>query len=92
MSVFLHLEIGHGGDSLVVTMTIDQCVVKCILVYTGSSVNILFKDTFTQMDISWEKLLPYAAPLVGFIGKAVKFVGKITLPVSIGDTAHMIEF
>lgn len=35
----------HCADLLVVTMTINQCLVKRILVDTDSSVNVLFKET-----------------------------------------------
>lgn len=73
-------------------MTIDQCLVTRILVDINSSVNVLFKDTFKQMDISWSKVLPYEAPLVGFTRQIMKPNGKITLPVSIGDIAHMVKF
>lgn len=77
-------------DPLVVTMTIDQCVVKRILVDTGSSVNVLFKNTFNQVEISWDRVLPYTTPWL--IGQTTKSEGKIILPVSINDTAHMVEF
>lgn len=73
-------------------MTIDQCVVKRILVDTSSSVNVIFKDTFKQMDIPWDKVIPYATPLVGFTGQTVKYDGKISLPISISDTSLIMEF
>lgn len=73
-------------------MTVDQCLVKMILVDTRSSVNVLFLNTFVQMDIPWSRILSYEAPIVGFTGKTIKSGEKITLPVSIGDTAHMVEF
>lgn len=64
---------GHCDDSLIVTMPIDQYVSKHILVSAGSSTNILFKETFKQMDMTWSKVIPYAASLVGFTGKTIKF-------------------
>lgn len=54
--------------------------------------NVFFKVTFKQMDISWDKVLLYASPFVGFTSQTVKSDGKITLPISIGDTAHMVGF
>ncbi|KAI5676104.1 hypothetical protein M9H77_07054 [Catharanthus roseus] len=77
---------GHNDDPLVITMTVDQCLVKMILVDTRSSVNVLFLNTFVQMDIPWSRILSYEAPIVGFTGKTIKSGEKITLPVSIGDT------
>ncbi|KAI5658185.1 hypothetical protein M9H77_26978 [Catharanthus roseus] len=47
-------------------MTINQCLVRRILIDTGSSLNVLFKETFKKTRISWDKAIPYAAPLVGF--------------------------
>lgn len=82
----------HGDGPLVATMTIDQCVIKHILADTGSSVNVLFMNTFTQMGISCNCVLPYAVPLFRFSGQTTKSKGKITLPVSVNDTAHMVEF
>lgn len=73
-------------------MTIDQCLVKHILVDTSSSVHVIFKDTFKQRSIPWDKVIPYAAPLVGFAGQTIKFDGKISLSVSVGNTAHRVEF
>lgn len=46
-----HSSEGIFDDLLVVTMLIDHCLVKRILVDTGSSINILFKDTLMQMEI-----------------------------------------
>lgn len=86
------LREAHGDDPLVDTITIDQCVVKRILVDSGSSVNVLFKDSFNQMDIPRSKVLPYAVLLVGVTGQTVKTDSKITILVSIGDAAHMVEF
>ncbi|KAI5661846.1 hypothetical protein M9H77_21169 [Catharanthus roseus] len=77
---------GHNNDPLVITMTIDQCLVKRILVDTGSSVNVLFKDTLMRMDIPWSRVMSYKVPIVGFTGKTIKLEGKVTLQVAIGDT------
>lgn len=73
----------HGDDALVVTMTID---------YTGSSVNVIFKDTFKEMTIPWDRVIPYVAPLIDFAGQTIKSKGKISLPISVNNTAHMVEF
>lgn len=72
-------------------MTIDQCVVKHILVDTGSFINSFFTNNFNQMGISWNHVLPYAALLVGFFGQTTS-EGEITLPVSVNDTADIVEF
>lgn len=82
----------HRDDHLVVTMTINQCVVNHILVDTGSSINVIFKDTFAKMAISWDRVIPYAALLVGFTSQIFKSKGQINLPVSVSDNTYMAEF
>lgn len=80
----------HHDNLLVITMTIDQCLVKRIRVDIGSSVNVLLKDTFKQMDIPWSRVLPYEAPLVRFTRQVVKSDGKITFPTFTGYISHMV--
>lgn len=62
------------------------------MVYTGSSVNILFKNTFNDIGILWDCVLPYAALLVGFSGQTIESKEKISLPVSVNDITDMVEF
>lgn len=46
-----HLTDGPIDDPLVITMPIDYCIVKWILVDTGTSANIFFMDNFSKMEI-----------------------------------------
>lgn len=79
-------------DPLVVTMLIDHCLIKRILADTGSFTNILFKDTFLQMEIPRSRATPYIIPLVGFTGQRIHSKRKFSLLVNIGNTAYMVEF
>lgn len=54
--------------------------------------NILFKDTLSQMDISWSFVTPYTTPLVGFTSKIVKSKGKISLPMTVRNIIYILEF
>ncbi|XP_031091051.1 uncharacterized protein LOC115996046 [Ipomoea triloba] len=59
----------HGeahSDSLVITMDINGTDVQRILVDTGISVNILYFDVFTQLDLSIDQLTPHTDPVVWF--------------------------
>ncbi|XP_010269798.1 PREDICTED: uncharacterized protein LOC104606351 [Nelumbo nucifera] len=71
-------------DALVVAAIITNHKVKKILVDNGSSVNILFYDTFERMKLAPERLQPVDVPLVGFSGSVIRSKGKITLPIMVG--------
>jgi hypothetical protein len=60
-------------------------VIGKILVDNGSSTDILFLKTFENMNLTQHVLHPPEYPLLGFGGKPIKPVGKISLPVSFGD-------
>ncbi|XP_019150219.1 PREDICTED: uncharacterized protein LOC109147035 [Ipomoea nil] len=66
-------------------MDINGVVVRRILVDTGSSVNVLYLETFIKMGMTWEQLSPVKTPLTGFTGDSVEAEGSITLPVEIGS-------
>lgn len=51
-----------------------------------------FLRAFKKMGILWNKVIPYAALLVGFMGQKIKSEGKITLPVLVKEVAHVVEF
>ncbi|XP_019194876.1 PREDICTED: uncharacterized protein LOC109188702 [Ipomoea nil] len=72
-------------DALVIAMDISGVVVRRILVDTGSSVNVLYLETFTKMGLIREQLNPVKTPLAGFTGDSVEAEGSITLPVEIGS-------
>ncbi|XP_019158822.1 PREDICTED: uncharacterized protein LOC109155651 [Ipomoea nil] len=71
-------------DALVIAMDINGVVVRRILVDTGSSVNVLYLETFDKMGLTREQLNPVKTPLAGFTGDSVEAEGSITLPVDIG--------
>ncbi|XP_042467598.1 uncharacterized protein LOC122050788 [Zingiber officinale] len=50
-----------------------------------SSVNIIFKRTFDQLQIDRAKLLPMTTPLFGFTGNEVQSVGQMKLAISLGE-------
>jgi hypothetical protein len=66
-------------DALVVTLNIANHKIHCILVYTGSSADILYKAAFDLMKIDRRKLTPTRSPLVGFTGEQVIPIGSIEL-------------
>ncbi|KAK3039568.1 hypothetical protein RJ639_027712 [Escallonia herrerae] len=72
-------------DALVISLQIDAYVIKCILVDTGSSADILFEEAFSQMKISRARIRPVSSPLYGFTGASAPVEGVIPLTVVAGS-------
>ncbi|XP_019153539.1 PREDICTED: uncharacterized protein LOC109150017 [Ipomoea nil] len=77
-------EVAHR-DTLVTAVDVGGVVVRWILVDNGSSVNVLYLETFTKMGLEQEQLAPVKTPLAGFTGDSVEAEGSITLPIEIGS-------
>ncbi|XP_073128722.1 uncharacterized protein [Henckelia pumila] len=63
------------NDPLLVTLTIANYDVARIFVDTGSSVNIIFKETLDQMKLEGFELDPITTELYGFTGHALQPLG-----------------
>ncbi|XP_073138648.1 uncharacterized protein [Henckelia pumila] len=79
------------NDALVVTVTIVNYDVTRIFVDSGSSVNILFKGTLDQINIEGCELESMSTPLYGFTGHAIRPMGKIDLPMSMGSDPKRVK-
>lgn len=53
-------------DALVILLTIANCLVKRILVDSGSSSNIIFQTAYQGLGLEEEVLIRKTIPLVGF--------------------------
>ncbi|XP_042441485.1 uncharacterized protein LOC122026845 [Zingiber officinale] len=76
------LELPH--DALIIKAIIANSRVARVFVDTGSSVNILFRTAFEEMQIDAAELQPVATSLYGFTGNEVKPMGQIKLAISLG--------
>ncbi|XP_020216768.1 uncharacterized protein LOC109800394 [Cajanus cajan] len=72
-------------DPMVISVEINNCIVKKTLVDQGSSADILYWKTFEQLGIPEQELTPYDEPLVGFSGERVDTRGTIDLYTYFGD-------
>jgi hypothetical protein len=79
------LKSTNHNDAMVIEVNIAGWVIGKILVDNGSSADILCLKAFEKMNLSQHMLHPPEYPLLGFGGKQIKTVGKISLPVSFGD-------
>lgn len=77
------------GDTLVITLRIEEWEVKRILVDIGSSVEVLFYDTFKRMQLSDDMLIPSTYNIYGFSGTITILKGEVTLRVS--DEADYLD-
>ncbi|XP_028064708.1 uncharacterized protein LOC114267835 [Camellia sinensis] len=80
------------NDALVVTLHVREFDVKCILIDQGSSVEIMYYDTFKQLKLRDTNLAPVTSPLVGFNSQPEWPMGKIILPVKAGFVVKQVEF
>lgn len=69
---------------MVITTKIAHHGVSKVLVDSGSSVNILYWNTFQCMDLSEDFIVPYNEQIVGFAGERVDTCGYIDLRTQLG--------
>ncbi|XP_068475257.1 uncharacterized protein [Phaseolus vulgaris] len=72
-------------DPMVITVEIDKFAIAKVLVDQGSSVDILYWETFKKMKIPEAEIQPYNEQIVGFSGERVDTKGFIDLYTTIGD-------
>jgi hypothetical protein len=70
------LKSTNHNNAMVIEVNIAGWIIGKILVDNGSSADILFLKTFKKMNLSQHMLHPSEYPLVGFVGKPIKPVGK----------------
>jgi len=70
---------------MVITVDIDKFAIAKVLVDQGSSVDILYWETFKKMRISKTEIQPYDEQIVGFSGERVDSKGYIDLFTTFGD-------
>ncbi|KAL2226838.1 UNVERIFIED_CONTAM: Retrovirus-related Pol polyprotein from transposon [Sesamum indicum] len=78
-------EGGEQNDPMVVKLDIANFTVHKVLIDSGSSADIIFKNVVDRMGLENARLEPVKTPLVGFGGSKVASLGTIELPVSMGE-------
>ncbi|XP_026420093.1 uncharacterized protein LOC113316079 [Papaver somniferum] len=80
------------NDPLVPTLPVSGWNIKKILIDGGSSVNVLFYDTFKRMKLNDEQLMSSYYTIYGFNGAAMKPLGDIVLEVKAGPMKVSTRF
>ena len=70
---------------MVISVQIANCRVHCVLIDTGSSVDILFKEAHEQLNLKNSCYNNCTSPLYGFTGDYVMQIGSMILPVVVGE-------
>ncbi|VFQ70740.1 unnamed protein product, partial [Cuscuta campestris] len=77
-------------DALVIRVEINNVVVHRTLVDTGSSVNVMYSNTFKDLGLFRSDLKPIHTPLSGFTGDTIEAEGTITVKAGVGDGTHRL--
>ncbi|KAF8095185.1 hypothetical protein N665_0339s0054 [Sinapis alba] len=80
------------NDPLPIDIGIGECEVTKVLVDTGSSVDLIFRDTLDKMGIDLRDMKPSSRTLTGFNGASEQMIGRIRLPVYAGDVTRTVKF
>ncbi|KAJ8426185.1 hypothetical protein Cgig2_010822 [Carnegiea gigantea] len=73
------------NDPLVVEMKVANAVIRRILIYTGSSVDIITWDCLKKLTYPGRDIVPLVLAILGFGGQKVNPTGLIRLPLYFGD-------
>ncbi|XP_074365409.1 uncharacterized protein LOC141706557 [Apium graveolens] len=84
------------NDALVITMLIGAMNVHRVFLDNGRSTNILYYSTYKKLGFPDSDMYFEDAHVYGFTGEAVRVMGSVRLPVTLGEEAlsvtQMIDF
>ncbi|XP_075521061.1 uncharacterized protein LOC142554255 [Primulina tabacum] len=73
------------NDALVIQARVANYDILRVFIDSGSSINVIFKDAFVQMDLQGFHLEAVETALFGFVGHVVYPEGEIVLPLTLGS-------
>ncbi|XP_013617876.1 PREDICTED: uncharacterized protein LOC106324459 [Brassica oleracea var. oleracea] len=80
------------NDPLLIEVGIAKYDVAKVLMDTGSSVDLIFRDTLDKMGVDLRDMKPSSRSLTGFNGASEKMIGTIKLPVYACGVTRTVKF
>ncbi|XP_010451522.1 PREDICTED: uncharacterized protein LOC104733657 [Camelina sativa] len=80
------------NDPLIIELHVGESEVTRIMVDTGSSVNVIFRDVLDKMEVNNREIKPSIRPLTGFDGNYMMTSGIIKLPIYVSGVPSWHKF
>ncbi|KAF8116001.1 hypothetical protein N665_0024s0026 [Sinapis alba] len=80
------------NDPLLVELQIGTCEVTHILIDTGSSIDLIFRQTMIKMMVDLKDVKPSSRAFTGFNGSSTQLLGIIHLNVFVGGVSKLVKF
>ncbi|KAF8111967.1 hypothetical protein N665_0070s0036 [Sinapis alba] len=80
------------NDPLLVELQIDTCEVTRFLIDTGSSIDLIFRQTLIKMMVDLKDIKPSSRALTGFNGSSTQLLGTIRLNIFVRGVSKLVKF
>ncbi|XP_028110847.1 uncharacterized protein LOC114309337 [Camellia sinensis] len=80
------------SDPLVIELHVNRFVVECVFIDQGSTLEVMYYETFVRLGLNQSDLSLAPHPLFGFNANPEYLLGRITLPVRADSRTMDVEF